>query len=81
VVQVAPIKSKLKAPGTERLIREYDNMVSRCAFKFNLRRYAAGNGSESIVQVLLFAGAAVNAGPARYCSSHHPTHSEPLLLE
>jgi len=31
---------KLKAPGTERLKLKYDNMPSRLAFKFNLRRYS-----------------------------------------
>jgi len=33
------MKSKLKAPGTERLKLKYDNLVLRCAFKFNLRCY------------------------------------------
>jgi hypothetical protein len=38
-VQVEPMKPMLKAPGTERLKLKYDNLVSRFAFKFNLRRY------------------------------------------
>ena len=33
------MKSKLKAPGTEHLKLRYDNLVSRFAFKLNLRRY------------------------------------------
>jgi hypothetical protein len=32
------MKSKLKAPGTERLILKHDNLLLRCAFKINLRR-------------------------------------------
>jgi len=39
-VQVEPIKSKLKPPGTERLKQKYDNLLSRFAFKYNLRRYS-----------------------------------------
>jgi hypothetical protein len=33
------MKSKLKAPGTERLKLRYDNLLSRFGFKCNLRCY------------------------------------------
>jgi hypothetical protein len=33
------MKCKLKAPGTERLKLKHDNLLSKFAFKFNLRRY------------------------------------------
>jgi hypothetical protein len=33
------MKSKFKAPGTERLILKYDRLLSRRAFKFKLRLY------------------------------------------
>jgi len=38
-VQVEPMESTLKAPGTKRLKLKYDNLLSSFAFKFNLRRY------------------------------------------
>ena len=38
-MQVDPVKSTLKALGTEQLKLEYDGLLSRFAFKFNLRRY------------------------------------------
>jgi hypothetical protein len=34
------MKSKLKAPVTERLKLKYDNLLSRFGFKRNLRRHA-----------------------------------------
>ena len=37
-VHVESMRSKLKAPGTERLKLKYDNLLSNFAFKFNLRR-------------------------------------------
>jgi hypothetical protein len=46
VVQVAPIKPTLKAPETQRLKRKYDKLLSSLAFRFNLRRYTKGKGSE-----------------------------------
>ena len=39
------MKCKLKAPGTERLTLQYANLVSRFAFKFNLRRYSWDTGT------------------------------------
>ena len=38
-VQVDPIKTMLKAPGTLRLKPKHDEPPSNFAFKFNLRRY------------------------------------------
>jgi len=38
-VQVAPIKTTMKAPGTQRLKLKYDQPLSNFAFKFNLRRH------------------------------------------
>jgi hypothetical protein len=38
-VQVNPSRPKLKPPGTIRLKLEYDELLSSCAFKFNLPRY------------------------------------------
>jgi hypothetical protein len=39
-VQVGPIKSTLKAPGTQRLKLKYEELLSDFGFKFNLRRYS-----------------------------------------
>jgi hypothetical protein len=39
-VQVDPIKSALKAPGTKHLELTYDGSLSHFAFNFNLRRYS-----------------------------------------
>jgi hypothetical protein len=38
-VQVDPIKPTLKAPGTERLKLECEELLSNFGFNFNLRRY------------------------------------------
>jgi len=37
-VQVDPVKSTLKAPGTQRLKLKHDETLSNFAFKFDLRR-------------------------------------------
>jgi len=42
VVQVDPIKTTLKAPGTKRLELNYVQLLSYYAFKFNLRRCNLG---------------------------------------
>ena len=52
-VQVDPMKPKLKAPGTKRLKRTFDVLVSKFAFKFNLRRYNVVTGGERIDMDLL----------------------------
>jgi hypothetical protein len=44
-VQSEPMKPKLKAPGTKRLKLKYENMLSRFAFKCNLRRHVWGSWS------------------------------------
>jgi len=41
-VQVEPMKSMLKAPGTKRLKLHNDEPPPNVAFKFNLRRYSVG---------------------------------------
>jgi hypothetical protein len=40
------MKPVLKAPGTERLKQKYDELLSKFAFKFNLRRYGTEDPSE-----------------------------------
>jgi hypothetical protein len=43
VVQVEPMKSNLKAPGTNRMKLKHDVLLSSFGFtNFNLRRYTAG---------------------------------------
>ena len=42
MVQVDPIIPTLKAPGSERLKLQCDELLSTAAFKFNLRRYSPG---------------------------------------
>ena len=41
-VQVEPMTSMLKAPGTKRLKLKYDKLLSSVAFNWNLRRYISG---------------------------------------
>ena len=41
-VQVDPNKPMLKPPGTQHLKLKCDELLSRFAFKFNLRRYNQG---------------------------------------
>ena len=43
-MQVDPVKSTLKAPGTERLKLEYKELLSNFGFNFSLRRYTEGGG-------------------------------------
>ena len=43
VVQLDPIKPTLKAPGTERLKLQYEELLSNFGFKFNLRRFPVVN--------------------------------------
>ena len=51
-VQVAPIKPKLKPPGTERLRLNIDILLSTSAFKINLRRYRwVGLGTDDIMNM------------------------------
>ena len=39
---VAPIKTQLKAPGSNRLNLKCDELLSSFGFNFNLRRYPVG---------------------------------------
>jgi len=79
-VQVDPIKTKLKSPGTKRLKLQNDILLSTSAGKFNLRRYilvekgayvkfvgrdADGNESTPLWWVAVAAGA-----PTRPSTSH-----------
>jgi len=48
-VQVAPIKSTLKAPGTKRLKLKRDEPLSNFAFNFKLRRYTPVDDAETAV--------------------------------
>jgi len=41
-VQVEPIKPTLKAPNTKRLKRNFQQVLSKFAFRFNLRRDTEG---------------------------------------
>ena len=41
-VQVESMKPKLKPPGTQRLKLKWETLLSKYAFKFNLRRYIWG---------------------------------------
>ena len=41
-MQFAPMKPTLKSPETKRLNLKYDNLLSKFAFNFNLRRYIVG---------------------------------------
>jgi hypothetical protein len=49
-VQVDPIKPKLKPPGTKRLKLQYDEPLSKYAFKFNLRRYTMDGANVEIAE-------------------------------
>jgi len=51
VVQVDPIKPKLKPPGTECLKLKCDIMLSTSALKFNLRRYIMDFVAASLTKV------------------------------
>ena len=48
VVQVDPIKPKLKAPEHKRLKLECDILLSTAAFKFKLRRYSKGRWAAAL---------------------------------
>ena len=47
-MRVDPIKPTLKAPGSERLMLKYDQLVSTVAFNFNLRCYTKGGHLEAL---------------------------------
>ena len=65
-MQVDPIKSMLKAPGTKRLTTQHDKLLSSSAFKFNLRGYTKGEvliGFDIDACAVGFDGASVFALP------------------
>jgi hypothetical protein len=45
-VQIDPMKPMLKAPGTKRLKLNYDEPLSKLAFKFRLRRFTEVSDGE-----------------------------------
>ena len=51
-MQLDSIKPTLKAPGTEHLKLECDELLSRFASKINLRRYTVGVKGELIEAVI-----------------------------
>jgi len=56
-VQVDPINSTFKAPGTNRLKLEFDDLLSSFAFNFNLRRYTMAACLDTLLRDGLEAGA------------------------
>ena len=70
-MQVDPIKSKLKPPGTGRLKLKYDVLLSTYAFKFKLRRYILGGLFENIHSIRIQDTSMV--GPATYDTSYSST--------
>jgi len=56
-VQIDPMKPMLIAPGSNRLKPKYDELLSKFAFKFNLRFYA----KDAVAEVLAAAEAAADA--------------------
>jgi hypothetical protein len=50
------MKSKSKAPGTERLKLDYDNPLSNFAFSFNLRRYTVDSFYEYLLKSYILFG-------------------------
>ena len=53
VVQVAPIKPILKAPGSMHLKVKYVKLLSSFGFKFNLHHYTKGGGKDLVGQCRL----------------------------
>ena len=60
-VQVEPMKSKLKAPGTKCLNLKCGKLLSSFGFKFNLRRYT------KVVAMRICGGAAWGLDEVRRC--------------
>ena len=67
-VQVGPMKSTLKAPGSKLLKLEHEIMLSNFAFNFNLRRYTSVHDSDQALNALL-RGQVV--GSVGHCSPRH----------
>ena len=70
-MQFAPIKTKLKAPGTKRLKLKYDDVLSNFVFDFTLRRYIKEEG----VTVLVTAAGKAEDAPVPASSLPPPTNS------
>ena len=66
-MQVDPIKSTLKAPGTKRLTLTYYEPLSNVAFKYNLCHYigAAEKGIVHGLYALCMCGRAVQVTPIK----------------
>ena len=47
-VQVEPMKPVLKAPGSKHLKLNHNNLLTRFAFNFNLRRYTSAAASSPL---------------------------------
>ena len=47
-MQVDPIKPALKGAGTKRLTLKYYKLLSKCPFKFNLRRHTEDVGVPNV---------------------------------
>ena len=61
-MQVEPMQSKLKAPGTKRLKRKSNIWLTNCAFNFNLRRYKLAE--EHVANVLVVQEQGMEKGKA-----------------
>ena len=81
VVQVDPTKPMLKAPGTKRLKPKYDELLSKFAFKFNLRRYTSATSScPTATTRRARRRAAAPAPPRRARARQGITHSSTVQL-
>ena len=89
-MQLHPIKSTLKSPGTERLKLEYDDVLSILAFTINLRHYDTyddnimyGEGLTPRARELFIGvnGYFPQVMPSDSGSGHRPTHHRPSFLD
>ena len=69
-MQVDPIKSKLKTPGTKRLKPNCDILLSTSAFKFNMRRYSLVSASSLVYSYVIAGGATSLVGQCRLSLSN-----------
>jgi len=77
-VQVDPIKPTLKALGLRPLKVKYNDLLSKFAFKYNLRRYSL----ECCQCLEIFKARGVKAGAAPDDARHIiDTHFEPSFLK
>ena len=66
-MQVDPVKTTLKAPGTKHLKLHYDEPLSNFAFTFNLHHYNLGLQPEFTVLSSLVAGCMERLNPGGSC--------------